>query len=235
MLEVLQSKEQFHEARRELRAAHRSALEPAAIRALRRWNLVPGLQVGDYIKSWDVARTLQLIEERLPRDAPVLDLGAFCSEVPVSLAKMGYTAVHGIDLNPKVRDMPYARQVRYSTGDFTNTAFADASFDAITAISVIEHGYEPERLLAEISRLLRRGGLFIASFDYWPHKVDVGATKFFDLSWLIFSEDDFHSLLEVAARYGLRPLGDLKPSAHEKAIHCAGFDYTFAWAVLQKA
>jgi len=234
MLEVLQTKEQFHEARRKLRSGRRSALEPAALRALRRWHLVPGLPVGEFNKSWDVARTLGVIEERLPKKAAILDLGAYCSEVPVSLAMMGYSNVHGIDLNPKVHQMPFAGQVTYTVGDFNQTSYPDASFDAITAISVIEHGYSPQHLLAEIGRLLRPGGLFIASFDYWPQKIDTGATTFFDLSWLIFSQEDFQSLLVDAASHGLHPLGELHPAARERAVHCAGFDYTFAWAVLRK-
>jgi SAM-dependent methyltransferase len=234
MLEVLQSSREFREARRELRVNRRSALEPSVLRALRRFRLIPGLPVGEYNKSWDVARTLRLIEERLPKDAPILDLGAFCSEVPVSLAMMGYTAVHGIDLNPKVQEMPFAGHIRYTIGDFNKCPFPDASFNAVTAISVIEHGYQPEKLLGQIGRLLCPGGLFIASFDYWPRKIDTAETKFFDLSWLIFSEDDFRAMLEVAARYGLRPLGEIRPAAMDRAVHCAGFDYTFAWTVLQK-
>jgi SAM-dependent methyltransferase len=234
MLEVLQSSDEFREARRALRVDRRSALEPSVLRALRRFRLIPGLPVGEYNKSWDVARTLRLIEERLHKDAPILDLGAFCSEVPVSLAMMGYTAVHGIDLNPKVQEMPFAGQIRYTIGDFNKCPFPDASFNAVTAISVIEHGYQPEKLLGQIGRLLCPGGLFIASFDYWPRKIDTAETKFFDLSWLIFSEDDFRAMLEVAARYGLRPLGEIRPEAMDRAVHCAGFDYTFAWTVLQK-
>lgn len=235
MLEVLQSTQQFHDAREALKRGKRSVLGPAALRWLRTRHLAPGLPVGEFNKSWDVERTLQLIERRLPKSASVLDLGAYCSEVPVALALMGYTQVTGIDLNPKVYGMPFAGKVRYTVGDFTRTPFADASFDAITAISVIEHGYQPERLFAEISRLLRHGGMFIASFDYWPEKIDTGNVTFFDLSWLIFSEGDFHAMLEIAGRYGLKPLGELKPNAAERTVHCGGFDYTFAWAALQKA
>ena len=234
MLEVLQSREQYRAARRALQRKGRSALAPAVLRLLRRWHLAPGLSVGDLIKSWDVARTLDLIETRLPKDAAILDLGAFCSEVPESLALMDHTAVHGIDLNPDVRKMPLAGQVKYRVGDFNKMPYDDATFDAVTAISVIEHGYRPEALFAEIGRLLRPGGLFIASFDYWPQKIDTGNTTFFDLSWLIFSQGDFQDLLQVAGRHGLYPLGEISPQATERAVHCAGFDYTFAWTALQK-
>lgn len=234
MLEVLQSEEEFLSARRALRSRGHSALEPALARALRRWHLMPGPPIGELNKSWDVKRTLDLIEERLPRSAYILDLGAYCSELPVALAKAGYSGVHGIDLNPAVTGMPFAGQVRYTVGDFTQAPFADASFDAITAISVIEHGYEPQRLMREIARLLRPGGLFIASFDYWPEKIDTGTTKFFGLDWLIFSAHDFQELLQQARLHGLAPLGELHLQARDRPVHCAGFDYTFAWAVLRK-
>lgn len=234
MLEVLQSADQYRDARRELRRRGQSVLQPAAWRLLRRIGLAPGLPIGDYIKSWDVERTVALLDARVPRDAAILDLGAFCSEVPVLLARMGYTHVHGIDLNPAVRSMPMADRVTYTVGDFLHSPYEDASFDAITAISVIEHGYDPESLFRELGRLLRPGGLFVASFDYWPEKIGTGDMRFFGLSWLIFSQDDFQGLLREAARHGLRPLGDIHPAASQRAVRCAGFDYTFAWMVLVK-
>jgi SAM-dependent methyltransferase len=234
MLEVLQSIDQYREARDELRRRQRSALEATPLRWLRRLGLAPGLPVGEFNKSWDVMRTLALIEERLPKDAAILDLGAFCSEVPVALAMMGYTQVHGIDLNPDIARMPFADRVKYAVGNFMNTSYPDASFDAITAISVIEHGYDPQALLSEVGRLLRPGGVFLASFDYWPEKIDTGNTTFFDLSWLIFSQQDYREMLEVAASHGMRPLGEEHPQASARAVQCAGFDYTFAWMALQK-
>ena len=130
--------------------------------------------------------------------------------------------------------MPHADRVRYHVSDFMSTPFDAGSFAAVTAISVIEHGYAPERLFAELGRLLRPGGYFIASFDYWPEKIDTGDTRFFDLSWLIFSEQDVQQLISEAARHGLQAAGELNPAANERPIHCQGFDYTFGWLVLRK-
>jgi len=217
-----------------MREQGRSALEGTLAKALRRIGLAKGMPVGDVVKSWDVARTLDFINNQLTKDARILDLGAYCSEVPVSLARMGFTAVHGVDLNPNVITMPHADRVQYSVSDFMNTTFEPESFDAVTAISVIEHGYEPQRLFAELVRLLRPGGYFIASFDYWPDKIDTGTTRFFDMTWLIFSEQDVKSMLKEAERHGLRPAGELHPEAADRAIHCLGFDYTFGWLVLRK-
>lgn len=234
MFEVLQSKQEIREARAAMIREGRSVLESGLSNVIRKFRLSNSLSVGDMVKSWDVARTLAFIEQKLPKEASILDLGAFCSEVPVALARMGFTGVHGVDLNPAVCAMPHADTVKYSVSDFMQTPFPTASFDAITSISVIEHGYDPERLFAEVGRLLKPGGYFIASFDYWPEKINTENTRFFDMSWLIFSRDDLEAMLRIAQINQLTPQGDISAQAKERAIHCAGYDYTFGWLVLRK-
>ena len=129
-----------------------------------------GVTVGDVIKSWDVLKTANFLRDRLPPETPVLDIGAYASEILSVLHRMKYSNLTGVDLNPRIKEMPFADHIRYEVADFMATPFPDGSFGAITAISVIEHGFQSERLLREISRLLRPGGYFIASFDYWPEK-----------------------------------------------------------------
>ncbi|MBM3389949.1 MAG: class I SAM-dependent methyltransferase [Betaproteobacteria bacterium] len=234
MMQVLKNKSQIKASRQKLLQMGGGRLEGVLTKVLRRLGVHKKLSVGDMAKSWDVALTLEFIEAQFPKDARILDLGAYCSEVPVLLANMGFTGVHGVDLNPNVKAMPHADRVQYSVSDFMSTPFPQAIFDAVTAISVIEHGYEPERLFTELGRLLRPGGYFIASFDYWPDKINTGNTRFFDMTWLIFSEQDVGAMLEVAKRHGLSPAGDLHPQSAERAIHCMGYDYTFGWLVLRK-
>ncbi len=234
MLEVLQNKQEIQKARKTLIEQGRSVLEDGLSKALRKLHLSKAPPVGDILKSWDVARTLDFIETNLPKDARILDLGAYCSEVPVSLARMGFTGVHGIDLNPDVSAMPHADIVKYSVSDFMRTPFSDASFDAITSVSVIEHGYEPKALFAEVGRLLRPRGYFIASFDYWPEKINTGDTRFFNMSWLIFSREEVTKMVSVANSFGLIAAGEMRHQSDERAIQCAGYDYTFGWLVLRK-
>ena len=234
MFEVLQNRSQIKKERKEMKLNGRSELKGPLVRWLRRKGLLSGLPIGDLVKSWDVSRTLSFIDENLPKDAAIVDLGSYCSEVPVSLASMGYINVTGVDLNPKNKIMPLADRVRYIVSDYMSTPFGSASFDAITSISAIEHGYDPERLFSEVSRLLKPGGYFIASLDYWPEKINTANTRFFDMTWLIFSEKDVISMLKLANRHGLNPAGELHLNANEKAINCAGFDYTFGWLVLKK-
>lgn len=234
MFEVLQSQKQIVEARNLMVKKKRSAIEGRFANFLRRWKLHNRLPIGDMVKSWDVARTLEFIEANLPRDAKILDLGSYCSELPVSLARMKFTGVHGVDLNPRVVDMPHSDRINYTVSDFMDMPFPSSSFDAVTSISVIEHGYNPEKLFSELERVLKPGGYFIASFDYWPEKIETGTARFFDMSWLIFSKEDVHAMIEVAKRYTLNLMGAFHPDASERAIHCQNFSYTFGWIVFRK-
>jgi SAM-dependent methyltransferase len=115
-----------------------------------------------------------------------------------------------------------------------HTPFSNESFDIITAISVIEHGYQGHALLRELSRLLRPGGYFVASFDYWPEKINSDGIKIFGMDWRIFSAEEVRTFIEEAAKYDLVPPGDISLDSAEKPIRSAERDYTFAWLVLRK-
>ncbi len=233
-VEILQSDSEIKKARTELDRRGLSCLEPWWLRQLRRLGLWPGVSVGDAIKSWDVLSTTEFIENHVSKEHPVLDIGAYASEIPVILHRLGYTNLAGVDLNPNLRNMPYAGSIRYEVADFMQTPFASSSFQAVTAISVIEHGFDGIALLNEVYRLLRPGGFFIASFDYWPEKIDTGGMKLFDMSWTIFSADEVTEFIEQATKHGLYPHSRINLAAVDKVVSHAGKNYTFAWLALHK-
>lgn len=232
--EVLKSSHEIDDARKELERRRLSCLSPEWKALARRFGLLREVAVGDRVKSWDVLKTAQFVEQRLAQDAPILDIGAYSSEILCVLHRLGYSALSGIDLNPDLKRMPYAGSIRYELGNFLHTAFADASFAAITAISVIEHGFDAEALLQETARLLRPDGYFIASFDYWPEKIATDGILMFDMSWRIFSADEVQAFADRARAYGFEAAGDLDRSAGERPISCENRDYTFAWLALRK-
>jgi SAM-dependent methyltransferase len=56
---------------------------------------------------------------------------------------------------------------RFVVGDGAALPFATASFDLVTAASSIEEASAPEGVLAELARVLRRGGVLRASSQDW--------------------------------------------------------------------
>jgi SAM-dependent methyltransferase len=194
-----------------------------------------GVTVGDIAKSWDVLKTANFLRDHFSPEIPVRDLGAYASEILPVLHRMKRSNLAGVDLNPRIKEMPHAGPIRYVEGDFMATPFPDGSFGAITAISVIEHGFQSERLLREVSRLPRPGGYFLASFDYWPEKVETAGIEFFGVDWRIFSKPEVLDFLREGRAYGLSPCGGMDLEAREKVIHWGGKDYTFSWLALRKA
>lgn len=233
---VLQRKAEVDRARRALveRGVSSLDLEIGGRTLLQRLLGKAAPKIGDVVKSWDVLRTLEFVEARHAKTARVLDLGAYSSEILCVLHRAGFSALTGVDLNPQVRHMPFAERIRWEVGNFLHTPFPDGSFDVITSISVIEHGFDAHALLREAARLLAPRGSFVASFDYWPAKLDTSDTRFFGLDWRIFSRAEVEEFVTLARDYGLAPAGPLALDAAESTVSCAGRDYTFAWMALTR-
>lgn len=196
--------------------------------------LLGGINVGDPMKSWDLLKTVTFLENHVSKNVPVLDIGAYASEVLPTLRKMGFINLTGIDLNPDVKKMPFADSIRYEVGDFMETPFVTGAFSVITAVSVIEHGFHCQELLAEVRRLLAPGGYFVASVDYWPEKIDTKGISAFGMDWTIFSGTELLGLAHEAGKYGLHLPGSVDLGVEERVVHWSGKDYTFAWFVLQR-
>jgi polysaccharide pyruvyl transferase WcaK-like protein len=103
-------------------------------------------------------------------NARLLDIGSEISSMPWFLASLGAT-VSLIETDGQW--IPIWENIRSEAGlsvDWNivageNLPFADESFDVVTSFSVIEHQQNKELAIAEISRVLKPGGLFALSFD----------------------------------------------------------------------
>ncbi len=189
------------------------------------------------LKTWDVQRSLDAFRTRLDPSDPILDIGCFACDMLPALKRLGYTNLYGIDLNPKVLQMPYADVINYAVGDLLSTPWPDGHFAGISAISVIEHGVPDDQLCREVSRLLRPGGVFVFTTDYWPQKIPT-TERMFDLDWRIFDATEIEALVTVARNHGLHPVSDPGSSildADRPSIHFAGKDYTFLYGALIRA
>jgi len=110
---------------------------------------------------------------RLRAAAPggkLLDIGCGTGFI-IHLAVDHFTEIHGLDITPAM-----LARIRRDRGNITlHTApaealpFTDASFDAVTAYSFMDHLDDPLAVLKQAARVLRPGGLFYA--DLVPNRL----------------------------------------------------------------
>ncbi len=244
MLQTLQTWQEIQNSRQKLKDKGLDFTDTKITRFWRflfdlrfRYNLLP--PQPDITKSWDVLKTTEVIESVVRnKQAPILDMGCFNSEILYVLHALGYKALHGCDLNPICRWMPFWHRIRYRVADLTQTPYPTHYFAAITSLSVIEHGVPLDKLVKEVHRLLRPGGLFIFTTDY-----DAIAQKHFispdfqvfGQSWIIFSQTSLHKLIQQFTDVGFRLLEpDKVLNTHiECPISWHGQDYTFVMVALK--
>jgi SAM-dependent methyltransferase len=189
----------------------------------------------DRVKNWDSLAALDCILSNTTPRARVLDAGAELYSVILPwLFLYGYRRLHGINL---VFNKPVRRgSILYEYGDITRTKYPPASFDAITCLSVIEHGVDPGAWLTEMSRILKPGGVLFTSTDYWETSIDTRGQSAYGVPVRIFSRADVQAILKTAEGAGLRPTGPLSLACKDRVVHWqkVGLDFTFISFALRK-
>jgi SAM-dependent methyltransferase len=87
-----------------------------------------------------------------------LDIGCGEGYVLIDAHHLGWRTV-GIDIADGRIPQAHIEGIEYISGDLFEVAFPDSSFDAIYMDSVLEHVAEPVRMVGEIRRILRPGGV----------------------------------------------------------------------------
>jgi ubiquinone/menaquinone biosynthesis C-methylase UbiE len=111
--------------------------------------------VTDFLSVWD-------------RQSPVLDVGTGTAQIPIELCRQAPKAqVVAIDLavhmlqvgRENVSKAGFADRIRLERQDAKRLPYASHSFAAVISNSIVHHIPEPGKVLAEIIRVTRPGGL----------------------------------------------------------------------------
>lgn len=109
-----------------------------------------------------------------PAEGTALDLGAGVAWATAILAKQpGVDQAYAVDLSrhrlERVAPLIFAQygapesKIHRVIGDFTRLRLPDASVGLVAMSQAYHHSHEPGRLLAEVSRVLRPGGMLLIS------------------------------------------------------------------------
>jgi SAM-dependent methyltransferase len=101
---------------------------------------------------------LEMLAGKLPPGGKILEIGGGAGWQAAELARRGMD-VTSVDLAGN----PYAAESVWPVMEYDgrNLPFADSSFDAVFSSNVLEHVEHVEELLAEISRVVRPGGVSV--------------------------------------------------------------------------
>jgi SAM-dependent methyltransferase len=186
----------------------------------------------DLPKNWDTLGAASTVLARVGSAGRVLDAGAArYSTLLVWLYLYGMRDLVGINL--EFRRAIRHGSVRFEPGDATATRFAGGSFDAITCLSVIEHGVPLAEFFAEAARLLRPAGVLVVSTDYDADPPDTTGLTAYGTAIHIFSPAEIHDLVKLADEAGFDldgdPALDAVLSHPNRPVHWKryGLDYTF--------
>src|SRR6185312_9151769 len=101
----------------------------------------------------------------LPAEARVADLGCGSGAFTELLRRRGYQSI-GLDISPKLVALGRHKYpgLELIEGDAENLPFESASLDGVLLSGLVHHFPDPRRVAAEVRRVLKSGGRFVA-FD----------------------------------------------------------------------
>ena len=116
-----------------------------------------------------------LIEEEIPHEASVLDLGCGGGDLLARLIEIKRVRGQGVELNAQAVFQCVERGVPVFQADLDDglAGFPDGSFDYVVLEETLQTLHRPIRILQEMLRVGRRGIVSFPNFAYWRVRLDL--------------------------------------------------------------
>ena len=113
----------------------------------------------NFERNWDDKLFRRVIQKHLTPQSFVLDVGAGAGIVEEMQFRGDVAWICGIDLDPRVEHNNKLDEGKHANAD--RIPYRDNFFDVVFADNVMEHLDNPEKVFAEISRVLKPGGVLL--------------------------------------------------------------------------
>lgn len=132
------------------------------------------------------------------KDKDVLDIGCGAGGKTVFYASQGVKSIVGVEILEKYKKEAEELSRKYGVSDkfsfvcadAANTPFEDETFDTIIMNDAMEHVDEPEKVLNECYRILKRNGRLYLNFPPYNHPYGAHLSDAIGMPWVhvFFSE-----------------------------------------------
>jgi len=160
---------------------------------------------GDNPKRWN-ERKADLAQYK--DSGALLDLGCSSGSFLNSIRSKSWS-LYGIEMSPdEARRAEERTGAQVFVGSVLDAPFAAGSFDVITCFDVLEHLYEPLRVMAKVEQWLKPGGIFYVQVP----NIDSAEAHIFGTYWhglelprhlFHYSPDSLRTLAEMAGLRGV--------------------------------
>jgi 2-polyprenyl-3-methyl-5-hydroxy-6-metoxy-1,4-benzoquinol methylase len=121
-------------------------------------------------ENYLLSKVIEIVSSRLSGGGKVLDLGCGDGKTGKTLMDRGYV-VESCDMDGD--RFEFHNVIPFKKGNLNNQLpYNDKTFDCVILMEVIEHIYNPDFVISEISRVLNKGGVIILST---PNILNIGS------------------------------------------------------------
>ncbi len=143
-------------------------------------------------------------ETEMFKDKVVLDIGCGAGGKTVYYASEGVKSIYGLEILEKYKDeaealaikMGYFDKFNYINEDASKMSFDDETFDTIIMNDAMEHVDNPQQVLNECMRVLKKGGRLYLNFPPYNHPFGAHLSDAIAIPWVHCFFDD-KTLIEV--------------------------------------